>query len=109
LIKGFEEKEGIQYKGILYLGLMLVDETPYLLEANVRLGDPEAEVILLRLKTPLSDISFQIISGVLGEKKVEWSHDYYSDVVAAAGRTRQVRHVKNKGWYPVSYGKGHCL
>src|SRR4030066_2333990 len=56
LIRGFAEKEGIPYKGILYLGLMLVEETPYVLEVNVRHGDPEAEVILPRLKTPLSDI-----------------------------------------------------
>jgi phosphoribosylamine--glycine ligase len=112
LIKGFSEKEGIMYKGILYLGLMLSEETPYLLEANVRLGDPEAEVILPRLKTPLTDICFQIISGVLSEKKVEWSQDYYCDVVAAAGRTRQVRHGKNKGWYPgypARYGKGYAI
>jgi phosphoribosylamine--glycine ligase len=112
LLKGFAEKEGIQYKGILYLGLMLVEETPYLLEANVRLGDPEAEVILPRLKTPLSDISFQIINGVLSDKKVEWSNDYFCDVVAAAGRTRQVRKGKNKGWYPgypARYGKGYPI
>lgn len=112
LIKGFAEKEGIQYKGILYCGLMLSDETPYLLEANVRLGDPEAEVILPRLKTPLSEISLQIINGVLSEKRVEWSPDYVCDVVAAAGRTRQVRNGKNKGWYPgypARYGKGHPI
>ena len=48
---------------------MLVDDIPHLLEINVRFGDPEAEVILPRLITPLSDISFQIINGVLGEKK----------------------------------------
>jgi len=112
LIQGFEKKEGIQYKGILYLGLMLVEETPYLLEANVRLGDPEAEVILPRLKTPLSGISFQIINGVLSEKKVEWTQDYFCDVVAAAGRTRQIRKGKNKGWYPgypARYGKGYPI
>jgi phosphoribosylamine--glycine ligase len=112
LIRGFAEKEGIQYKGILYLGLMLVDETPYLLEVNVRLGDPEAEVILPRLKTPLSDISFQIINGVLSEKQVEWSQEYFLDVVAAAGRTRQIRHGKSKGWYPgypARYGKGYAI
>jgi phosphoribosylamine--glycine ligase len=112
LIKGFAEKEGIQYKGILYMGLMLEDETPYLLEANVRLGDPEAEVILPRLKTPLSDISFQIINGVLSEKEVEWSQEYFLDVVAAAGRTRQLRHGKSKGWYPgypARYGKGYAI
>jgi phosphoribosylamine--glycine ligase len=112
LIRGFAEKEGVQYRGILYLGLMLVDETPYLLEVNVRLGDPEAEVILPRLKTPLSDISFQIINGVLSEKRVEWSQEYFLDVVAAAGRTRQLKHGKNKGWYPgypARYGKGYAI
>lgn len=112
LIREFADREGIPYKGILYLGLMLVEETPYLLEANVRLGDPEAEVILPRLKTPLSDISFQIINGVLSERKVEWSQDYYCDVVAAAGRTRQMKDGKSKGWYPgypARYGKGYPI
>jgi len=110
LIKGFAEKEGILYKGILYCGLMLVEDTLFLLEANVRLGDPEAEVILPRLKTPLSDISFQIINGFLSERKVEWRQDYYCDVVAAAGRTRQMKDGKSKGWYPgypARYGKGY--
>jgi phosphoribosylamine--glycine ligase len=112
LIKGFAEKEGILYKGILYCGLMFVEDTPFLLEVNVRLGDPEAEVILPRLKTPLSDISFQIINGVLSDKKVEWSQDYYCDVVAAAGRTRQMKDGKSKGWYlgyPARYGKGYPI
>lgn len=112
LLRGFREKEGISYKGILYMGLMLVEDTPYLLEANVRLGDPEAEVILPRLKTPLSDISLQIINGVLSEKKVEWSMDYYCDVVAAQGRTRQMKDGKSKGWYPGypgRYGKGYPI
>ncbi len=112
LIRGFAEKESIPYKGILYLGLMLVEETPYVLEVNVRLGDPEAEVILPRLKTPLSDISFQIINGVLSEKKVEWSYEYFCDVVAAAGRTRQVKNGRSKGWYPgypARYGKGYPI
>jgi phosphoribosylamine--glycine ligase len=112
LIHGFREQEGIPYKGIFYCGLMLVDEIPYLLEVNVRLGDPEAEVILPRLKTPLSEISSQIIRGVLGGMKVEWSNEYYCDVVAAAGRTRQVRQGKSKGWYPgypARYGKGYAI
>lgn len=112
LIKGFTEKEGIPYKGILYLGLMLVEETPYLLEANVRLGDPEAEVILPRLMTPLSDISFHIFKETLSEKKVEWSPDYFCDVVAAQGRTRQMKNGKSKGWYPGypgRYGKGYPI
>jgi len=112
LIHGFREKEGVPYKGIFYTGLMLVDNVPHLLEVNVRLGDPEAEVILPRLKTPLSDISFQIIRGVLSDKKVEWTNDYYCDVVAAAGRTRQMKHGRSKGWYPgypARYGKGYPI
>ena len=112
LIHGFREKTGVPYKGIFYTGLMLVDNVPHLLEVNVRLGDPEAEVILPRLKTPLSDISFQIIHGVLSGKKVDWSNDYYCDVVAAAGRTRQMKHGRSKGWYPgypSRYGKGYAI
>jgi phosphoribosylamine--glycine ligase len=112
LIRGFTEKEGIPYKGMLYLGLMFVEETPYLLEANVRLGDPEAEVILPRLKTSLSDISSQIFNGVLSDIKVEWSSDYFCDVVAAQGRTRQMKNGKSKGWYPGypgRYGKGYPI
>jgi phosphoribosylamine--glycine ligase len=111
LLRGFREKEDVRYKGILYCGLMLVDDVPHLLEVNVRLGDPEAEVILPRLKTPMSDISSQIISGILNGK-VEWSNDYYCDVVAAQGRTRQMKHGKSKGWYPGypgRYGKGYPI
>jgi phosphoribosylamine--glycine ligase len=112
LLKGFAEKENTLYKGILYLGLMLVGDVPHLLEANVRLGDPEAEVILPRLKTSLSDISFQIFNGILSKANVEWSSDYFLDVVAAQGRTRQKRNGKNKGWYPgypARYGKGYPI
>jgi phosphoribosylamine--glycine ligase len=112
LLKGFTEKESLLYKGILYLGLMLVEETPHLLEVNVRLGDPEAEVILPRLKTPLSDISFQIFNEALSEKKVEWISDYFLDVVAAQGRTRQTKNGRSKGWYPGypgRYGKGYPI
>lgn len=112
LLNGFTEKENTLYKGILYLGLMLVGDIPHLLEANVRLGDPEAEVILPRLKTSLSDIGFQIFNGVLSEARVEWSSDYFLDVVAAQGRTRQKKNGKNKGWYPgypSRYGKGYPI
>ena len=112
LLRGFTEKEDILYKGILYLGLMLVEDIPHLLEVNVRLGDPEAEVILPRLKTPLSDISFQMFNGALSEKKVEWISDYFLDVVAAQGRTRQTKNGKSKGWYPGypgRYGRGYPI
>ncbi len=112
LIKGFTEKESIPYRGILYLGLMLIEDTPHLLEANVRLGDPEAEVILPRLKTPLSKICFQILDEALSNTNVEWSSDYFLDIVAAQGRTRQMKNGKSKGWYPGypnRYGKGYPI
>ncbi len=69
LIRGVREEYDILYRGILYLGLMLVENgtgvIPYVLEINIRLGDPEAQVILPRLKTDLVDISEAIATGRL--------------------------------------------
>ena len=45
-----------EYKGFLYAGLMIVDSEPYLIEYNVRMGDPECQTILPKLKTDLLDI-----------------------------------------------------
>lgn len=113
LIDGFRERRGILYKGILYLGLMIVDGIPHILEVNVRHGDPEAEVILPRLKTPLSEISFAIVDGRLGKLDVHWSNEYFLDVVAAAGRTKQIsKNGRSKGWYPGypgRYGIGYPI
>ncbi len=55
LMRGLS-KEGISYKGVLYIGLMIADNNPYILEFNVRFGDPEAQVILPRLKSDILDI-----------------------------------------------------
>jgi phosphoribosylamine--glycine ligase len=98
LIQGFREKTGVVYKGILYAGLMLVEETggitPYVLEINIRLGDPEAQVILPRLETDLVEISEAIIRGRLHEVQPKWSPDYRLCLVAVSGRTKG-----KKGWY----------
>jgi phosphoribosylamine--glycine ligase len=98
LIHGFREKTGIVYKGILYAGLMLVEEaggiTPYVLEINIRLGDPEAQVILPRLETDLVEISEAIIQGRLREVEPRWSPDYRLCLIAVSGRTKG-----KKGWY----------
>ncbi len=98
LIEGFREKEGIPYKGILYAGLMMVEEgedvTPYVLEINIRLGDPEAQVILPRLKTDIVDVSEAIIAGKLNEIELEWDPDYRLCLIAVSGRLRG-----KKGWY----------
>ncbi len=98
LIKGFREKTGIVYKGVLYAGLMLVEEqnsiTPYVLEINIRQGDPEAQVILPRLETDLVDISEAIVQGRLHEITPKWSPDYRLCLIAVSGRTKG-----KKGWY----------
>ena len=47
---------GTEYKGFLYTGLMIVENEPYLIEYNVRMGDPECQTILPKLKTDLFDI-----------------------------------------------------
>lgn len=98
LIRGVREKYDILYKGVLYLGLMLVEEaaeiTPYVLEINIRLGDPEAQVILPRLETDLVDICEAILQGRLGEIQLEWDPSYQFCLIATSGRTKG-----KKGWY----------
>jgi phosphoribosylamine--glycine ligase len=98
VIHGVREKHGILYRGILYLGLMLVEEgneiTPYVLEINIRLGDPEAQVILPRLNTDLVDICEAILMGKLQAIKTEWDSRYRFCLIAVSGRTKG-----KKGWY----------
>ncbi len=98
LIRGVREKFGFLYRGILYLGLMLVEEgpgiIPYVLEINIRLGDPEAQVILPRLKTDLVDISEAITTGRLSGIQPEWDPDYRLCLIATSGLTKG-----KKGWY----------
>lgn len=99
LVHGFNERYGIAYKGILYIGLMLVEEgdgyQPYVLEINVRMGDPEAQVIYPRLLNDFVDISQAIVRGELESLEYEWTDDYYICACATSGRTKG-----KKGWYP---------
>jgi len=62
-----------KYKGFLYAGLMIVNNEPYLIEYNVRMGDPECQTLLPRLKTDLLDILIACIDGNLKEIKIEWT------------------------------------
>ena len=98
LITGFREKTGIVYKGVLYAGLMLMEEeggiTPYVLEINIRQGDPEAQVILPRLENDLVDVSEAIVQGRLHEIEARWNPDYRLCLIAVSGRTKG-----KKGWY----------
>lgn len=98
LIRGLREKYQILYRGILYLGLMLVEEPdgimPYVLEINIRLGDPEAQVILPRLQTDLVEVSEAILTGRLKEMELQWDPRYRLCLIAVSGRTKG-----KKGWY----------
>jgi len=90
-------EEGFAFQGILFLGLMLTEAGPKLLEYNVRFGDPETQVILVRLKSDLLSVFESIYNQTLGSLNVEWSEGSSACVVAA-----------NKG-YPGKYEKGAVI
>ena len=64
---------GTNYKGFLYTGLMIVDNEPYLIEYNVRMGDPECQTILPRLQTDIFDIFLACCEEKLNDVNIEWS------------------------------------
>jgi len=65
---------GSKYRGFLYTGLMIVKNEPYLIEYNVRMGDPECQTILPCLKTDLYEIFLACCEGNLNEINIEWSN-----------------------------------
>ena len=84
--------EGFPFKGILFLGLMMTDQGPKLLEYNVRFGDPEAQSILARLETDFVDICNAMTDGTLSETRVEWRNGSSATIVLAAeGYPRSAR------------------
>ena len=66
---------GCPFQGVLYAGLMIVRGTPYVLEFNARMGDPETEVVLPLLKTDLVDVMEAVVEHRLDELQVEWRQD----------------------------------
>ena len=66
------KKMGSSFKGFLYAGLMIVKNEPYLIEYNVRMGDPECQTILPTLKTSLNDIFIKCCEGNLSSLGIEW-------------------------------------
>jgi phosphoribosylamine--glycine ligase len=70
-IKGLKEI-GTNYKGFLYAGLMIVDDEPYLIEYNVRMGDPECQTILPKLKSDLLEIFLSCCNEKLNETEIKW-------------------------------------
>lgn len=78
------KKAGIDYRGVLYAGIMLTSCGPKVLEFNCRFGDPETEVLLPLLKTPLLDILFATVAGTLSSLSVEISNNSALTVILAS-------------------------
>jgi phosphoribosylamine---glycine ligase len=75
----------MQYKGILYAGLMITADGPFVVEYNVRFGDPETQVVLPLLKTDLIDIFMAIAETRLDSLPIEWHNGSCICVVMASG------------------------
>jgi phosphoribosylamine--glycine ligase len=86
--------ENIEFKGVLFIGLMIENNQAKVLEYNARFGDPETEVVLPRLKSDLIDIMLKCIEGNLTEDDLQWEDNKCVTVILASGG------------YPESYEKG---
>ncbi len=93
LLRGLKKK-GVHYSGVIYVGLMVTNKGPKVLEFNARFGDPECQPIMMRLKSDLVPLLEATIEGRVDEVKAEWYQDAAVCVVLCA-----------KG-YPDSYEKG---
>ena len=90
-------RRGTPYQGILYVGLMIEDGQPRLVEYNVRFGDPECQVLMMRLGAQVLDLIQAATEGRLAEARVNWADDHAMTVVMAA-----------RG-YPGAYDKGSVI
>ncbi len=91
------KRRGTPFQGVLYAGLMIKDGQPRLVEYNVRFGDPECQVLMMRLGAQAMDLMHAAAEGRLAETRVNWADDHAITVVMAA-----------KG-YPGSYEKGTVI
>ncbi len=77
--------ENIDFKGVLFIGLMVKNDEAKVLEYNTRFGDPETEVVLPRLKSDLADVMLKCIEGNLSEEDLQWKNEKCVTVVLASG------------------------
>ncbi len=96
VIEGFKE-DGLDFRGILFIGLMIQNGEPKVLEFNVRFGDPETQTVLARLDTDLVDIIESVLEKRLAEQEISWSPKKTVCVVMASGG------------YPGNYEKGKSI
>jgi phosphoribosylamine--glycine ligase len=89
--------DGLDFKGVLYVGLMIAEEGPKVIEFNIRFGDPEAQAVLPRLETDLLDIFMAVTENKLGETDIKWS------------RKKSVCVVLASAGYPGSSEKGQVI
>ncbi len=92
-IEGFK-KDDITYNGFVFIGLMSVDGEPFVIEYNVRMGDPESEVVIPRIKSDLVELFKAVAAGNLKEKSIEIDDRTVTTVMVVSGG------------YPGSYEKG---
>ncbi|WP_415308150.1 phosphoribosylamine--glycine ligase [Candidatus Pelagibacter sp. Uisw_099_02] len=92
-IRGLKQA-GINYVGFLYAGLMIVKNEPFLIEYNVRMGDPECQVILPKLETDILNIFLACCDGKLDELKIKW-HDKKSLCIVLCARGYPDEYKKN--------------
>ena len=82
-LKGLKDL-GTEYRGFLYAGLMIVKNEPYLIEYNVRMGDPECQTILPKLSSEIIDIFLACCEGKLNEVNIEWKNKKSLCIVVCA-------------------------
>ena len=95
-LRGFQE-DGLKFKGVLFVGLMLTNEGPKVIEFNNRFGDPETQAVLVRLESDLMDIFEAVCDNKLAEIDIMWSEKRAVCVGLASGG------------YPGSYEKGKVI
>ena len=97
-LKGMKEI-GCPYKGILYAGLMINNSEPKLIEYNIRFGDPECQILMMRLENDLIDLITATFNKTLLNKKVSWTKEPGITIVAASkgypGNFEKLKEIKN--------------